>query len=111
VFLQLSFSEGRSVALLEALCAERPIVASDIASQAEVLSLASGQSAGILCDPSDVDAMANAIRMVSDRPDLRRFLSERAASLKPKIDPQEMGRGYAALLSPNRVATASMAGE
>jgi len=60
VFLQLSFSEGRSVALLEALCAERPIVASDIPSQAEVLALASGQSAGILCDPSDVDAMANA---------------------------------------------------
>jgi glycosyltransferase involved in cell wall biosynthesis len=106
VFLQLSFSEGRSVALLEALCAEKPIIASNIPSQAEVLALASGQSAGILCDPSNVDAIADAIRMVSDRPDLRRFLSERAASLKRKIDPIEMGRSYAALLSADRVATA-----
>jgi glycosyltransferase involved in cell wall biosynthesis len=98
VFLQLSHYEGQSLALLQAIQARKAIVTSDIASQSEVLRLGDGNSAGLLCDPDDLDAMTAAITRVAKGRKLRRELAARSAMLSSRTDVASWGRDYASLL-------------
>jgi glycosyltransferase involved in cell wall biosynthesis len=76
VFALPSLSEGLPLALLEAMLAERPIVASNVG---EIESVLEGGEAGLLVAPGDVDGLAAALdRLLSDRATAQR-LAERAA--------------------------------
>jgi glycosyltransferase involved in cell wall biosynthesis len=99
-FVQLSHFEGRSLALLEALGAAKPIVASDIPAQREALTLSDGSVAGLLCDPTDADAMAEALGALAADGALRGRLARLAARLAAAQDPVQMGDAYAGLVPP-----------
>jgi glycosyltransferase involved in cell wall biosynthesis len=98
LFVQLSFFEGRSIALLEALAARKAILASDIASQREAMTMDDGRLAGIVVDPADEDAIAAAVATITQDEGLRRELAARAGALAAGLDPAQMGRDYVALL-------------
>jgi glycosyltransferase involved in cell wall biosynthesis len=68
-----SLYEGFGMPLVEAMGAGVPIVASDRTSIPEVVG-----DAGMLIDPTDVHAMADALSAVLDNPSLRAELSERS---------------------------------
>jgi len=104
VFIQLSTFEGRSLSLLEALYAETTIVASDIPSQREVLTMSDGSLAGLVCDPDDVNAITAAISGVTTNDRLRRKLAAKASILKRGLDSMQMGREYANLVTGARIA-------
>jgi glycosyltransferase involved in cell wall biosynthesis len=67
--------EGFGIALIEAMAAGVPIVASDVAACREVL--AEGE-AGLLVPPSDEIAMASALSNLLDSPELRTRLAQTA---------------------------------
>jgi glycosyltransferase involved in cell wall biosynthesis len=94
VFIQLSLFEGRSIALLEALCARKAIIASDIAAQREALTMPDGRLAGIVADPKDERAIAAAISAVANDEQLRFELGARAATLAQQIQSARMGQEY-----------------
>ncbi len=70
IYVMPSLFEGHSNALLEALAADKPIIAHDIAEQREVLIAADGQLAGILVPVDKVDDWVSAIRMLDSDPGL-----------------------------------------
>jgi glycosyltransferase involved in cell wall biosynthesis len=65
--------EGFGIALIEAMAAGVPIVASDVPACREVLA---GGKAGILVPPSDPERMAEAIAHLFDNPEARKRLIE-----------------------------------
>lgn len=75
VFVQPSLSEGLPLALLEAMFAARPIVASDVGDIG--LALAGG-AAGVLVPPGTAPALAAAIGRLLFRPHAAREFGERA---------------------------------
>jgi glycosyltransferase involved in cell wall biosynthesis len=64
-----SFYEGFGIPVLEAMGAGIPVVSSNVASLPEVVG-----KAGILFDPSDIDAMASALRTVLSETSFRKAL-------------------------------------
>jgi glycosyltransferase involved in cell wall biosynthesis len=62
-----SRNEGTPVALIEALAARRPVVATDVGGVRHVV--VSGQT-GLLVRPGDATALAEAVRTLLDKPDL-----------------------------------------
>jgi glycosyltransferase involved in cell wall biosynthesis len=75
VFVLPSLAEGLPFALLEAMLAERPIVASDVGDMGSVL--AHGK-AGLLVKPGDAAQLAAAIERVLADPDEARVMAQRA---------------------------------
>jgi len=75
IFLLPSLFEGTSLALLEAMAAGKPIVASDVPGNRDILR--HGQTA-LLCPPTDAAAIAEAVRRLSDNPGLAAALGEAA---------------------------------
>ena len=64
VFLLTSFSEGTSMTLLEAMCLGKPIVATRVGGNIEVID---NDNTGVLIDSDDTDALVAAIeRLASD---------------------------------------------
>jgi glycosyltransferase involved in cell wall biosynthesis len=85
VFVLPSLSEGLPLALLEAMFAARPVVASDVG---EIRSVLADGDAGILVPPGDARALATALDTLLERPARARELALRAsrrASLKYDI--------------------------
>jgi glycosyltransferase involved in cell wall biosynthesis len=99
VFVQLSHVEGRSIALLEALCARKAILASDVPSQREALTSDDGTLAGMVCDPMDENAIAAAVSIIANNESVRSELGAKAAALAAGLDPEQMGRDYVSLLN------------
>jgi glycosyltransferase involved in cell wall biosynthesis len=75
VFVLPSYSEGLSIALLEAMAAGRPIVATAVGGTPEAIE--HGRS-GLLVGPGDAPALAGAIERLLDDPALARRLGENA---------------------------------
>ncbi len=73
VCLQASLSEGMSNTLLEYMAGGRPIIASDIPSNREVLA-----DAGVVVNPLDPDEIAGAILTLYSSPEIRRELGLKA---------------------------------
>ena len=95
VVLNGSFSEGLSNSVLEAIAAERPVLASDIAGNRWPLTGAGGSHpCGLFFDPSNPEDFAQkALRLVDDgklREDLSRAAAARASSWPP---PEEEADG------------------
>ena len=93
-------SEGFSVAVLEAMAAGVPIVATDIPPCREALD---GGRCGLLVPPADAPALADAIRQLLDDEDLRLRLVEAASErVRSLYDIKRMAAGYADLLLASR---------
>jgi glycosyltransferase involved in cell wall biosynthesis len=73
-----SFEEGLPMAILEALSAARPVIATPVGSIGEVL--ADGEN-GLLVPPGDVAALAAAMARVAEDPTLRRALAQNGRAL------------------------------
>ena len=67
--------EGQGIALLEAMAAGLPVVASDVGACREVLD---NGACGLLVPPKDVSALANAVLSILDCPDHAREMVARA---------------------------------
>jgi glycosyltransferase involved in cell wall biosynthesis len=100
-----SYREGLPKALLEALAAGRPVVATDVPGCREVVI---PDENGLLVPPRDPDALADAMARLIRDPELRRRygeagrrLAEREFSAK-RVE-RETLRLYDALLSPTNI--------
>jgi glycosyltransferase involved in cell wall biosynthesis len=80
-FILPSLFEGQSNALLEAMHAGRPILASDIPMQRETLHLKDGKFAGFLLPLDQPDAWSQALACLRDDAHLRAELATRAGAL------------------------------
>jgi glycosyltransferase involved in cell wall biosynthesis len=93
VFVLPSLSEGLPIALLEAMFAGCPIVASDVGDIREAL--ADGE-AGVLVEPTRPDALAAALEKLLDEPSVAAALGSRAARLAAtRYDVRKMAGRYA----------------
>jgi glycosyltransferase involved in cell wall biosynthesis len=86
--------EGMSNALLEALVAGLPIIASDIPAQVEVLTVPGSEPVGILLPCDDVNAWARAIERLSGDPQLRAELGRRSQARSEAFSLDEMVAGF-----------------
>lgn len=75
LFVQPSLDEGLPLAVLEAMFAGRPIVASDVG---DVATAVGRDDAAVLVPPGDAEALAAAIAGLLDAPALARELGQRA---------------------------------
>jgi glycosyltransferase involved in cell wall biosynthesis len=92
IFVLPSLSEGLPMALLEAMFARRPIVASSVGDVG--VALAHGE-AGLLVQPGDPPALALAIDRLLTDPNLARTLAERAfRRASAEYDVSHMVRRY-----------------
>jgi glycosyltransferase involved in cell wall biosynthesis len=95
VFVLPSRFEGFPQAVVEAMLAELPVVASDVGSVSEAV--IEGQT-GFLIPPSDAAALAEAVRRLRDDPELGRELGRRGrARALEEFSLTRMARGYEAL--------------
>jgi glycosyltransferase involved in cell wall biosynthesis len=76
VFFQPSLWEAMSIALLEAMAAGKPVVASRVGEAPYIVE--DGQD-GLLVDPGDIDGMTAALRQLVDDPGLRSRLGKAAS--------------------------------
>ncbi len=85
--------EGLGVALIEAMAAEVPIIASDVGACREVLD---GGALASMVPPADPEALAEAIVRLRDEPDAARARAQRAARKAGEVFSMEaMARAYA----------------
>jgi glycosyltransferase involved in cell wall biosynthesis len=94
VFVFPSLFEGMPMALIEALTAGLPIVASDIPANREAVA-----DAGILVAGSSVTDVVDAVREIIERPEVARRLSARARSRSEAFSATSMVNGYLELCS------------
>jgi glycosyltransferase involved in cell wall biosynthesis len=76
IFVMPSLWEGLPLAVLEAMLAGNPVVASRVSGIPEAVG--EGEE-GLLVPPGEVPALANALRKLIESPDLRREMGERAS--------------------------------
>jgi glycosyltransferase involved in cell wall biosynthesis len=94
LFVLPSLSEGLPLALLEAMCAGCPIVASDVGDVGKAL----GADAGVLVEPGNPSALASALETLLTQPGLARDLGIRArARARAEYDVAHMVRAYSAV--------------
>ncbi len=95
LFALPSLSEGLPLALLEAMFAGRPIVASDVG---EVRTALGGQEGGVLVPPADPPALASALDLLLSQPERARELGARARARAIAVhDVSNMVRAYSAI--------------
>ena len=95
VFVMPSLWEGFPLAILEAMLAGTPIVASDICGIPEAID--NGEQ-GLLVPPGDVEELAAALRLVLTDETLRKRLAEAAeARARREFTVQSMTEAYVAL--------------
>lgn len=75
VFLHTSYQEGLPVAVMEAMAAGLPVVASWIRGNVDLIENGGN---GFLCDPNDAEDFANKIRILLDNPDLAKEFSDKS---------------------------------
>ncbi|MEP0848550.1 MAG: glycosyltransferase [Phycisphaerae bacterium] len=104
VFVVASSSEGLSVAILEAMAAGRPVVATRVGGTPEVVR---DGECGLIVEPGDVAALAQAVRALLDDPPRRAALGLRArqrvaAEFTVQRMVQRIERVYTELLTRSR---------
>ncbi len=92
IFFQPSLWEAMSIALLEAMTAAKPVVATRVG---EAPHIVEDGVDGLLVDPGDVDGMTEALRRLVDDPELRGRLGEAAvAKVRRQFTVERMARSY-----------------
>ena len=100
IFALSSIFEGQSNALLEAMSAGLPVLASDIPSQSEVILAAGEPEAGLVLPLNEPEVWAQAAgRLLKDQ-DLRKALAEAAKGRAAGFTFDKMAEGFAAALMP-----------
>ena len=95
VFVLPSCFEGFPQAVVEAMLAERAVVASDVGSVADAV--VDGET-GLLVPPDDAEALAASLRRLRDDPELRRRLGAQAREKALReFSVERMARAYEAL--------------
>lgn len=104
VFVRPSTTEGRSLAVLEAMAAGCAVVATSIPANAELIN--QGET-GLLTPCRDVDALASALLRLADNPELRKRLGEaaRERALLSSWDTTAAGTGAVLRRAAGRVAS------
>jgi glycosyltransferase involved in cell wall biosynthesis len=83
MFCFASRNEGLPVALMEAYALGLPVVATRVGGLPDVVE---DGGSGLLVDPEDPAALADAVRSLADDPDRRAKMGERAAELATRFD-------------------------
>ena len=92
LFALVSYSEGLPMAMLEAMAAALPIVASAVGSIPQVIC---PMKNGILIKPGDIDGIANSFIKLAQDPELRKSLGQNARSeVVTKYSVSRMARDY-----------------
>ncbi len=112
IYASPSFSEGQSLALIEAMAAGLPIVATDVGGNSELLG--EPEPTGVLVPSGDADALAKALARFLAAPALARDLGAAARTrARTEFSLEAMVRRYTALyaelLTGRRSRTASRA--
>lgn len=95
LFVMPSYSEGMPVALLEALAASRPVLATCVGGIPEVIGLA---NAGVLVCPGDITALADGITTLGHDTQKRIDLAEAGRKIVEKaFSVHAMARSYATI--------------
>ena len=95
VFVLSSFSEGHSMAMLEAMAAERPIVATRVGGNVQLLA---GGECGLLTPAGDAARMAEAIqRLLGNRAEARNFGALARRRFVESFSLERMGEAYLAV--------------
>jgi glycosyltransferase involved in cell wall biosynthesis len=95
IFFQPSLWEAMSIALLEAMAAAKPVVATRVG---EAPHMIEDGADGYLVEPRDVDGMTAALRRLINAPDLRIRLGEAAREKMSKsYSVDKMTRSYEAM--------------
>lgn len=88
IFVFPSVKEGQPWAILEAMAAEVPIVATNIAGIPEMVE---NEKSGLLVEPADPDSLATAIKKILTHPSLANELTKNALSaVREKFEISEM---------------------
>jgi N-acetylglucosaminyldiphosphoundecaprenol N-acetyl-beta-D-mannosaminyltransferase len=96
VFVLPSRYEGIPLALIEAMAARKPVIATDIPASREVLTMSDGALAGILVPQDDAGALARELRALLSDPKRRRELADRAQARSDDFSHDRMLRAYRA---------------
>jgi glycogen synthase len=97
MFVLASRAESCSMALLEAMAAGLPLVATDVGGNGEIVQ--HGRN-GLLFKVQDVDALASALQtLAADAPLRQRFAAANRALARERFSWQAVARGYEALFS------------
>jgi glycosyltransferase involved in cell wall biosynthesis len=92
IFFQPSLWEAMSVAVLEAMAAGKPVVATRVGENPHIID--DGVD-GMLANTGDIEGMAGALGRLIDSPDLRRRLGEAgAAKVARQFTVAHMSQGY-----------------
>jgi glycosyltransferase involved in cell wall biosynthesis len=94
VFALASFWEGHPLSVMEAMAAGLPVVATAVGGVPEIVS---DGVTGLLVEPGDVEAFANALRLLVRDPERRRQLGEAGRTESARFDSSAMTAAYGAL--------------
>lgn len=75
LYVQPSFREGLPLAMLEAMSCELPVLATNVGGISDLLL---DHQNGLLAPPHDASRLADGLKEIAAKPDLRRMLGERA---------------------------------
>lgn len=103
IYVIPSLNDGCPNALLEAMCAGCPIIGSNVDAIGEILEQ---QVNGLVVNPGNTKALADAIRYLAKEPELRKTLGKAAhqtviEKLAPEVEYQNWMRVYQAVLREN----------
>jgi len=94
IFAMPSRFEGLSNAILEAIGAGVPVIASDIPSQIEVLGMGNQMPCGVLVPPDELPAWVNVIQQLCYDKKLRQEFSKRAKARSAEFTVKKMIAGF-----------------
>jgi glycosyltransferase involved in cell wall biosynthesis len=75
IYVQPSINEGLSLSILEAMAAEKPVIATRVGSADEIIE---NENTGLVIQPGSVEAIVNSVKTLLNNPDLRKSQAKNA---------------------------------